>query len=434
MKKIGIDGSRAFLENRTGIEEYSYQVIKNLAEILNDQQVVLYIRKPVANLGTKSPIGDLVPKFDFKLPENWKIKVIKWPFFWTQIGLSLEMLLHPVEILFVPAHTVPLIHPARNATLLNSKVVWFLRRFFNTKEELEYLHSVACGPQRTIVTIHGLEYEFCPKAYSFWERIYMRVSIRKSCQWASKIISVSENTKKDLMKLYKVPEEKIDVIYEGCAFCHSGLDPESRIRTQTQILKQVQDDNNPYLLFLGRIEERKNVGNIIKAFEILKEKYQLEHKLVLAGKPGFGYESIKSMVHSSRFTEGIVELGFVSEEEKWELLKKAEVFVFPTQYEGFGIPILEAQSVGCPVVASNNSSIPEITCPKAKPSEHRRFSLPEFSALLVNPQNPSEIAEAIFKIISDQTFKKDLIEKGLENVKRFSWEKCAREVAWILKR
>ena len=432
--KIGIDGSRAFLEKRTGIEQYSYQIIKNLTGNLSGHQVVLYVRKPVANLGTKSPSGDLVPKFDFKLPENWKIKVIKWPFFWTQIGLSLEMLLHPVEILFVPAHTVPLIHP-----------------------------------QRTIVTIHGLEYEFCPQAYSWFARWYMRFFIKKSCLWASKIISVSQNTKKDLMKLYKVPVEKIEVVYEGYESsnhlniktfkqdteCESlslrGCNHPKQSRALLKAgsprifdYKNSRDDKKcymfhdlcsmPFLLFIGRIEERKNVGNIIKAFEILKEKYQLEHKLVLAGKPGFGYESIKSMVHSSRFTEGIVELGFVSEEEKWELLKKAEVFVFPTQYEGFGIPILEAQSVGCPVVASNNSSIPEITCPKAKPSEHRRFSLPEFSALLVNPQNPSEIAEAIFKIISDQTFKKDLIEKGLENVKRFSWEKCAREVAWILKR
>ncbi len=389
--KIGIDGSRAFLEKRTGIEEYSYQVIKNLAGNLNDHQVVLYARGcQAANVKSQT------------FPKNWKIKVIKWPFFWTQIGLSLEMLFHPTDVLFIPAHTVPLIHPAR-----------------------------------TIVTIHGLEYEFCPKAYSLWERIYMRASIKKSCQWASKIISVSQNTKKDLMKLYKVPEEKIEVAYEGYDRERNFQFPISLPTGQAgnfQKNTRYKIQDTKYILFLGRIEERKNIGNIIEAFEILKEKYKIEHKLVLAGKPGFGYESIKSMVHSSRFTEGIVELGFVSEQEKWELLKNAEVFVFPTQYEGFGIPILEAQSVGCPVVTSNNSSILEVTCPKVQPSEHQRLNLSEFSALLVDPQSPTEIAEAIFKIISDQPFKKDLIEKGLENVKRFSWEKCAREVAEILEK
>ncbi len=390
--KIGIDASRAFLEKRTGIEEYAYQVIKNLADILHDQQVILYIRKPVANLGTKSPSGDFVPKLDFEIPANWKIKVINWPFFWTQVGLSLEMLFHPVDVLFIPAHTVPIVHA-----------------------------------KKTIVTIHGLEYEFCPQAYSFWERLYMKVSIKKSCKWASGIISVSENTKKDLMKLYGVAENKIKVIYEGCNnnfefrisnFESNQNDKNSKIKT-LEFYSKFKIQNSKFLLFLGRIEERKNIGNIIEAFEILKEKYNIQHKLVLAGKPGFGFEKIQNKIQETKYNNQIISLGFVSEEEKWELLKNAEVFVFPTQYEGFGIPILEAQSVGCPVVASNNSSIVEVA---------------ESSALLVNPQSPSEIAEAIYEIISNQPFKKDLINKGLENVKRFSWEKCAREVAEILKK
>ncbi len=310
--------------------------------------------------------------------------------FWTQAGLSLEMLFHPVDVLFIPAHTVPIVHA-----------------------------------KKTIVTIHGLEYEFCPQAYSFWERLYMKVSIKKSCRWASRIISVSENTKKDLMKLYGVAENKIKVIYEGCNnnfefrisnFESNQNDKNSKIKT-LEFHSKFKIQNSKFLLFLGRIEERKNIGNIIKAFEILKEKYEIPHKLVLAGKQGFGFEKIQNKIQETRYNNQIISLGFVSEQEKWELLKKAEVFVFPTQYEGFGIPILEAQSVGCPLVASSNSSIVEVA---------------ESSALLVNPQSPEEIAEAIYKIISNQPFKKDLIEKGHENVQRFSWEKCAREVRAIL--
>jgi glycosyltransferase involved in cell wall biosynthesis len=362
--KIGIDGSRAFIKNRTGIEEYSYRVIKNLIGNLRLHQVVLYIRKNQT--------------VDFELPENWKIKVINCPRLWTQVGLSLEMLLHPVDTLLILAHTVPIIHP-----------------------------------EKTVVVIHGLEYEFCPQAYSWFERFYMRLTIKKSCAWASEIVAVSENTKKDLMNLYNVAGEKIKVIYEGYEKTESfasGLSSGEKLKVESKIAK-------PYLLFVGRIEERKNIGNIIDAFGILKEKYDIPHKLVLAGKPGHGYDDIKSQISKFQFKEEILELGFISDQEKFELMKKADVFVFPTLYEGFGIPVLEAQSVGCPVVASNNSSIPEVA---------------HGSALLVDSQNPENIAENIYSIISNETQKNAIIVKGLENVKRFSWEVSSKEISEIL--
>jgi glycosyltransferase involved in cell wall biosynthesis len=246
------------------------------------------------------------------------------------------------------------------------------------------------------------------------------------------------------MALYNVAENKISVIYEGYLDCHSGLDPESRAENRqgelgeilkqvgpVQILKQVQDDNLKYLLFIGRIEERKNIINIVKAFEILKEKYNIPHKLVLAGKPGYGYDQIKFEIRNSKFETEILELGYVREEEKWELLKNAACFVFPTFYEGFGIPVLEAQSVGCPVVTSNNSSLAEIVKNGAKLrfSESSSVGNDEYSALIVDPGSFHEIAEAVYKLISDEKLKNVIIAKGLENVKRFSWGKCAQEIA-----
>ena len=366
---IGIDASRAFLKDRTGIEEYSYQVIRNLVNKLDGHLVFLYVRKD--------------QKIDFEIPKSWKVKIIKWPRFWTQFGLSLEMFLHPVDALFIPAHTVPCVHPVN-----------------------------------TIVTIHGLEYEFCPEAYSFWERLYMRSSIKKSCQWASSIIAVSENTKKDLMKLYKAPEEKIEVIYEG--YSQSTVNSQQSTNTSNKNDDHLlMTDDKPYLLFIGRLEERKNVVGIIKSFEILKERYKIPHKLVLAGKPGFGYEKIKNEIVNVNCVKDIIETGFVSAEEKNYLVNNAAVFVFPTLYEGFGLPILEAQNAGVPVVASIEASIPEVAGD---------------SALLVDPKNAEEIADAVYKIISDENIKKDLVQKGLENIKRFSWEKCGKEIAEILKK
>ena len=353
---IGIDGSRAFLKDRTGIEEYSFQVIKHLVQEIKNDQVILYVRKN--------------KKIDFEIPKNWKIKTINFYYLWTQVGLSLEMFFHPVDVLFIPAHTVPIIHP-----------------------------------KNTVVTIHGLEYEFCPEAYSFWEKLYMRCSIRKSSQWAKTIIAVSENTKKDLINLYKIPERKISVIYNG--FDNEFL--------ASNTVHEIPDTK--YLLFIGRLEERKNVIGIIKTFEILKEQYKVPHKLFLAGKPGFGYEKIKKEIANVNCTKDIIELGFVNKNKKIEFLEKADVFLFPSFYEGFGLPILEAQATGVPVVTSNVSSVPEVA---------------NGSALLINPNNAEDMADAVYKIISDESFKKDLIKKGLKNVQRFSWEKCAREIAKLL--
>ena len=373
---IGIDASRAFVKNRTGIEEYSYQVIKNLRDKLNGHEVILYSRNSkLATYNSRRYLGDI------ELPKKWSVKTIKIPCLWTQLGLSLEMLFCSPDVLFIPAHTVPIIHP-----------------------------------KNTIVVIHGLEYEFYPEAYSRWERFYMRRVIKNSCRWAKTIIAVSKNTKRDLMKLYKVPEEKIKVVYEGYDYNFQGGKKLKLKNLKFNSNFKFQISNLPYLLFIGRLEKRKNVIGIIKAFEILKEKYNIPHKLILAGGKGYGYESSKSKVQSSKHKKDIVLTGFVSEEKKWELLKNADVFLFPTFYEGFGLPILEAQSTGTPVVAGDNSSIPEIAG----------------SALLVNPHNPKEIAEAAYKLISDKDLRNDIIEKGYENAKRFSWEKCAGSIAELL--
>jgi len=424
--KIGIDASRAFQKNKTGIEEYSYQVIKHLRDELKNEssftktsegkQVILYCNPAVNN----HP--------DFELPKNWKVKFLRAPIFWTQVRLSLEMLFHPVDVLFVPAHTAPLIHPARNASRFQKILIWLSTQLCLLSKEAIKTHSDAGGPKNTIVAIHGLEYEFCPKAYSFWQRFYMRFVIKNSCRWAKRIIAVSESTKKDLVKLYRVPEKKIEVIYEGISSKarQVGQSPAFSFLEQSS-RNSSKPDFSKYFLFVGRLEERKNICGMIEAFEILKDKYNLPHKLVLAGKFGYGENHIKYKIANSKYKEDIVLAGYVSDREKWELLKNADIFLFPTFYEGFGLPILEAQSVGTPVVTSNISSMPEV-------ARLRRGSdgQAEYSAVLVDPRNIKEIAEAVYKLISDEEHRNGIINKGLENVKRFSWEKCAGEIAEVI--
>jgi glycosyltransferase involved in cell wall biosynthesis len=370
---IGIDASRAFLKRRTGIEEYAYQTIKHLRnEIPPETEVVLYVRKKVSFIHGR--IQKNLPEIDFELPQNWRARGIWAPRFWTQIGLSLEMLWHTPDVLFVPAHTVPIVHP-----------------------------------KKTVVTIHGLEYEYCPQAYSLWERVYMHYSIMLSCRVASTVICVSENTKKDVMKLYAVPENKIRVVYEG--YESNFQFPISNFQTNSN--DSISNVTKPYLLFIGRLEERKNVGRMIEAFAILKEKYQIPHELILIGKPGFGYERIAHKLQATSYKIEIKELGYVTEEEKWELLKNADVFLFPTLYEGFGIPVLEAQSVGVPVVTSNASSLPEVA---------------GNGAIFVDPESVESIAEGIYQVLSDPELRSGIIEKAAHNVNRFGWAQCARVV------
>lgn len=366
---IGIDASRAFLTKRTGIEEYSFQVIKQLRTLLSpEDEVILYVRKKISVKNWRLKM--LSPEISFDLPEHWRVRALWAPRFWTQLALSLEMLLHRPEVLFVPAHTVPMIHP-----------------------------------KKTVVTVHGLEYEFCPESYSWWERFYMRWSIRRSVKWASQVIAVSENTKRDLIHLYQVPEEKIVVIYEGIG--------EPQLPNQ-----DLEVPDEPYFLFVGRLEERKNVAGIIAAFELFSAKSKQPYQLVLAGKPGYGYKKIKKQIAKSKYRERIVETGYISEEAKWELLKRATVFVFPSFYEGFGLPVLEAQQVGTPVITSTTSSLPEVAGE---------------GALLVEPTATKRLARALQTLVMDETKRTGIIDEATRNASRFSWAHCAREVASLLR-
>ena len=357
--KIGIDGSRAFLRQRTGVEEYSYQVINKLRERLKGHRVILYLRSRQT--------------VDFPLPANWQIKKIHCPRLWTQVGLSLELFLHPVDVLFVPAHTVPFFHP-----------------------------------QKTVVTVHGLEYEVMPEAYSSFERFYMRLSIKNSCRWAKKIISVSKNTKRDLMDLYEVPEEKISLVYEGY---------EDKAKDVNLTEGGESENLQPYFLFIGRLEKRKNILGIVEAFDLFKKQTGSAHRLILGGKFGYGGAEIKERIEKSNYKKDILMMGFVADAWKWQLFSHAQVFLFPTLYEGFGLPVLEAQSQGVPVITSNKSSLPEVA---------------NGSAFLVDPLEPKMIAQALVAITQDEKMAKDLIKKGYENIKRFSWKNCADLIAKAL--
>ena len=324
--KIGIQVS-SDLRKRTGVEEYVYKLLKHLPNVDDFKNHHFFIYSP-------------------RFLSGQTVKILKWPFKkgWTQLRLSREILKNKLDILFVPGHTFPLIHP------------------------------------KLVITIHGLEYEHLPKAYSFWQRKILRYLTKRNAKKAQKIIVPSESTKKDLIKFYKINPGKIFIIPHGIS--------------KYEIRNTKYELPDKYILYLGTGHKRKNVDGLKKAFKILKQKHSIPHELILGGVEKH-----------------------VAGDEKWQLLRNADVFVFPSFYEGFGFPALEAQAAGVPVVASNVSSLPEILGD---------------SALLINPHEPEEIAEAVYKIIKNLDLKKDLIKKGQENIKRFSWPECAKETLKVI--
>lgn len=346
---IGIDASRIEQDNKTGTEHYAYEVITRMVALGEKNEYILYSRKPL----------------HLKFPPNVKNKILSFPLFWTHVRFSIEMIVNPPDILFIPAHTIPLFHP-----------------------------------KNTVVVIHGLEYEIFPAAYSFLQRLKNRLGTYYSAKWARGIIVPSRNTKNDLVGLYGVSPKKINAVYPG----FEGVEHEHDTAPATSA---------PYLLFLGRIEHRKNIIRIIKAFEKLKKEKKIPHQLILAGKDGYGFGDIKKYISSSGYKEEIRLAGFVQDKYKNTLFTRASVFIFPTLYEGFGFPILEAMSARVPVVTSKIGSSAEIAGD---------------AALLVDPKNIDEIANSVYKIISDVDVRKELVKKGYENIKRFGWEKCVEEI------
>lgn len=359
--QIGINASSASKENRTGVEEYTYQFIKNLAMLPENRehQFFLYAKESFLK--------------GINLPDNFSVKKINFPILWTQGGLAFDFLLSKPDVFFSPCHVLP---------------------FF-------------C-PKKSIVVIHGLEFERFPGMYPFFHGRYLKIVTKHAVSRSDKIIAVSQNTKKDIIELYGVSPDKIIVINHG-------------VDIPDYALKNNKKYDFPFILFLGTKEKKKNIFGLMKAFDIIKGKYHIPHKLVLAGgKPNpkfYKEENIREIAKKMKFGNDVVNLGFVSENEKWNLLKNSEVFVYPSFYEGFGMPVLEAQSAGVPVVTSDRSALPEVAGK---------------GALLINPLEIEEIADAIYKIISDSDFRKNLAQMGMENAKKFSWKECAKKTLDLL--
>lgn len=362
--KLGIDASRAFEPNRTGVGLYAFGIIRGLSRVIPpEHEVFLYTREQI-----------LKRREDF--PKHFHHKKLSWPpkYFWTHGRLSLEMFLKKPDVLFIPGHVLPLYHP-----------------------------------KNSVVMIHDVAFLFFPECYSRFQYRYQQWFVNFVKKQARAVIVPSQATKNDLIQHFGYDEKKITVI-------HHGFDPGSFANTSflnEEIILEKYGIKKPYFLTVGRVELKKNLDTLLLAFEKLCGQFPNgKINLVLAGKPGHGYEKIKKILSGMKYQDRVKELGYVSEEDLPVLFQNALAYLFPSRYEGFGFPLLQAQAAGIPVLASNTSSLPEVAGE---------------GALYVDSSSVDDLSNNMRRILSDATLRGDLIMKGKENLKRFSWQKCAEQ-------
>ncbi len=231
-------------------------------------------------------------------------------------------------------------------------------------------------------------------------------------RFAWKIIAVSEATKKDFMKFMNDDGSRISVVHHGYESQGTGYRGQGTEK-QSVILDRLPEK---YIAFLATLQPRKNISGLIAAMRMLRNEHpEIQHKLVIAGKPGWKSDPILKEINDNK--DIVVYVGRVSDDDRFEILRRADCLVLPSFYEGFGMQLLEAYEVGTPVITSNNSSLPEVAGP---------------GALYVDPNNTTEIKNAIKQLILDRGLHDMLAIKGAEHLKSFSWEKCAQETHAVL--
>ena len=362
---IGIDASRAARAERTGTEAYSFHLIRALLDAAPQHRFRLY--------------SDRTLPRELAAPHA-EPRVRPFPRLWTHVRLSAEMLTGPPDVLFVPAHVVPLIHP------------------------------------RTVVTVHDLGYRYFPQAHPLLARLYLDLSTRWSVCAAAHIIADSRATQEDLVRHYAVPRARVTVAYPGRDESVGRIGDPAVIEAVSRRYGITSD----YALYIGTLQPRKNLVRLVQAFSKLNSQAperaggKLSNlTLVLAGSQGWLYDEIFAEVKRLGLEGRVLFTGRVADEDKAALMSGATMLVFPSLYEGFGLPVVEAMQCGTPVICSNTSSLPEVAGD---------------AALLVDPLDVDALAQAMLRLIQDADLRRTLTERGYVQARKFSWQACASGV------
>lgn len=357
-----IDGTRVYILN----------VLKYFGKISQKDEFFIYHRKEFNK--------ELIPsKFS-----NYIIRKIWSPFLWTQTGFVWGIRRDKVDRLWMPMHNIP---------IFRSKKI------------------------KTFVTVHDLAFKRFSDTFPKNDLWKLNFLLDRAVKGADKLIAVSESTKKDILEFYpKISPENIKVIYHG--FDAELFQKEHHEEETNNVLKSYRLKSKNYLLYVGAIQPRKNLVTLVEAFEKLKQENEDDLKLVLCGGKSWCWEKTIEAVEKSSVKKDIVLTDRVPFEELSVLYQNASIFVFPSLYEGFGIPVLESFASKVPVVVAKNSSLEEVGGDAVE---------------YFNDSNASDLSVKIKKVLRNEELQKMMINKGEKQLRKFSWEKCARETLEFLK-
>jgi glycosyltransferase involved in cell wall biosynthesis len=294
-------------------------------------------------------------------------------FTWNHFRLPPELLRHPVDLFHFPFYTMPII---RN--------------------------------YKSIVTIHDITYEIHPEWYSWKGLLAMRFFSRYAAKHADRILTVSYCTKRDIMTYYKVAENKIVVTYHGIEKRFRQLKDRSILK---QIRAKYQVTSPDVILYIGSIHTRRNIEQLIRAFYMLCRKMS-DIQLLIVGKREYPYLDVQALVAELGLHNRVILPGYIKDNDLPLLYNIADVFIYPSSYEGFGLPPLEAMACGTPVITSDSSSLPEVTGD---------------AAVLIDPLNIEEMADALYQVLSDERLHREMVVKGIAQASKFSWEQTAKK-------
>lgn len=364
--KIAIDCHTLEIENWAGKEQFLNLILEQLTLSDKDNEYIIYFRKKVFS--------------DKVFPNNWRIKNINLPTPFWQIFVATDLIISKTDLILIPC---------------------------------AYLLSLLSFFTKTLIIIHDLT-TFLPetkRTHKLMTRFKERLLLRLAIMNAYKIITISENTKEDIIKYFQVAPEKIKVIYLAAKNIYRLL---SKNQEEEEKILKKYNLTDKFILFVGTLEPRKNIITLVEAYYDLIHKNEFKSgKLVLVGKKGWFFEEIFNKVKELNLDDWVVFTGYIPDEEIVYLYNLAVCFVYPSIYEGFGLPVVEAMSCGCPTITSNTSSLPEVAGE---------------AAILINPKDKKEITAAMEKILLSSELRIKMSQSGIIQAKKFSWEKTTEEI------
>ena len=366
--KIGIDGD-TLGRKRTGDESYLASLMRGLGRVDADNEYTVYVRDPDAVEPGFPDLGD------------WRFKQVSPTSIWLRypLGFPLALRKNPVDILHV-----------------------------------QYFVSPFCKCP-VVVTVHDISFAVRPEYFTRKDRLLLGMLVPKGLRRADRVITDTQYSKQDLVRVYDIDPERIEVI-------PLAADPRYRVLDRDQCQATVSkrhDFSEPFILYVGTLQPRKNVAVLIEAYAMFRRRSGFKHKLLLVGKPKYKYESVFEAIRKSGYEDDIIFAGFVPDEDVPVYYNAADIFVFPSLYEGFGLPLLEAMACATPLISSTSSCLPEVAGE---------------AALLADPEDPEQFAEHLENILSDETLAKEMREKGLRRAAEFSWDRTAQDTLAVYRK